>query len=45
MCPRCGEPTLSIYYEEGTDQELGALCENCKLKGTYINDKLIALAA
>jgi len=43
-CPRCGEPTLSVYYEDGADLQLGAHCETCGLKGIFVNNKLIQLA-
>jgi DNA-directed RNA polymerase subunit RPC12/RpoP len=44
LCPRCGQRTLSIYYEEGSDLQLGARCEECGLKGFFVNGKLVPLA-
>ena len=44
-CPRCGRETLNIYYGEGSDLELGARCEECGLKGVFLNGKLMPLAA
>lgn len=41
VCPRCRLQTLTIYYEEETDLELGAMCEECGFKGFYVNDKLV----
>ena len=43
-CPNCGRPTLSVYYEENTDLQLGAVCSYCGLKGFYMNGKLLQLA-
>ena len=43
-CPRCGLKTLNIYYEEGSDLQLGARCDECGLKGFFMNDKLVPLA-
>ncbi len=44
QCPRCGQKTLDIYYEEGSDLQLGARCEVCGLKGFYVSGKLVPLA-
>jgi hypothetical protein len=44
LCPRCGLKTLSIYYEEGSDLQLGAHCDECGLKGFFMNGKLVPLA-
>jgi DNA-directed RNA polymerase subunit RPC12/RpoP len=44
LCPRCGMETLDIYYEEGSDLQLGARCEECGLKGFFMNGKLVPLA-
>jgi len=44
LCPRCGLETLNVYYEEGGDTELGAICNDCGLKGFFMNDKLVQLA-
>lgn len=43
-CPRCGQKTLDVYYEEGSDLQLGARCEVCGLKGFFMNGKLVQLA-
>jgi DNA-directed RNA polymerase subunit RPC12/RpoP len=43
-CPRCGLKALSIYYEEGSDLQLGARCDECGLKGFFMNGKLVPLA-
>jgi len=43
-CPRCGMESLSIYYEEGADLQLGVGCQSCGLKGYFINGKLVQLA-
>jgi DNA-directed RNA polymerase subunit RPC12/RpoP len=43
-CPRCGQKTLDVYYEEGSDLQLGARCEECGLKGFYVSGKLVPLA-
>jgi transcription elongation factor Elf1 len=43
-CPRCGLPTLSVYYEDNGDLEIGATCDECGLKGFYVDSKLIPLA-
>ncbi len=42
-CPRCGQKTLNIYYEERSDLQLGARCEECGLKGFFMNGKLVPL--
>lgn len=42
-CPRCGLGTLNIYYDDGADAELGALCDSCGLKGFYASGKLVPL--
>jgi DNA-directed RNA polymerase subunit RPC12/RpoP len=44
LCPRCGQKTLNIYYEEGSDLQLGAHCDECGLKGFFMNGKLVPLA-
>ncbi|MGA2462531.1 MAG: hypothetical protein ABSF82_14030 [Candidatus Bathyarchaeia archaeon] len=44
LCPRCGLRTLTIYYEDGSDLQLGAHCEECGLKGFFMKDKLMPLA-
>jgi len=43
-CARCGFESLNIYYEEGSDLQLGASCEECGFKGFFVNGKLIPLA-
>ncbi len=44
LCPRCGETSLNVYYEEGSDLQLGANCDSCGLKGFFMNGRLIQLA-
>jgi len=44
VCPRCGYESLNIYYEENSDVQLGAHCEECGLKGFFINGKLVQVA-
>jgi len=44
LCPRCGQRSLDVYYEDGSDLQLGAHCEECGLKGFFMNGKLIPLA-
>jgi Zn ribbon nucleic-acid-binding protein len=44
VCPRCGSQSLNIYYEDGVDLQLGALCDSCSLKGFFMNGKLVPLA-
>ena len=44
LCPRCGQRSLDVYYEEGSDLQLGAHCEECGLKGFFMNGKLVPLA-
>jgi transcription elongation factor Elf1 len=44
QCPRCNRLSLSIYYSEGTDMKLGAVCNLCGLKGYYADGKFVALA-
>ena len=44
VCPRCGLETLNIYYEENSDVQLGASCEECGLKGFFMNGKLVPVA-
>jgi ribosomal protein L37E len=43
-CPRCGLETFNIYYDDGADLQLGALCDSCGLKGFFANGKLVPLA-
>jgi len=43
-CPRCGQESLDIYYEEGSDLQLGVRCQNCGLKGYFMNERLVQLA-
>lgn len=43
ICPRCGLQTLNIYYEDETDLQLGARCEECGLKGFFMNGKLVQI--
>jgi hypothetical protein len=40
LCPKCGQYTLSVYYEEETDLKIGAHCESCDAKGVYVNGEL-----
>lgn len=42
-CPRCGLETLNIYYDDGADLQLGAVCDSCGLRGVFTNDKLVPL--
>jgi DNA-directed RNA polymerase subunit RPC12/RpoP len=44
LCPRCGLKTLAIYYEDDTDLQLGARCEECSLTGFFMNGKLVQVA-
>ena len=44
LCPRCGLRALVIYYEDETDLQLGARCEECGLKGFFMNGKLVQVA-
>jgi DNA-directed RNA polymerase subunit RPC12/RpoP len=44
LCPRCGLETLNVYYEEGGDMELGAICSDCGLKAFFMNGTLVQLA-
>ncbi len=43
VCPRCGLQTLTIYYEDEADLQLGARCEECGLKGFFMNGKLVQI--
>jgi ribosomal protein L37E len=43
-CPRCGLETFNIYYDDGADLQLGALCDSCGLKGFFASGKLVPLA-
>jgi len=43
-CPRCGANNMSIFYEEGVDLQLAAVCGQCSLRGYFVNGKLIQLA-
>jgi len=43
-CPRCGLGTLSIYYNDDSDLQLGAVCDSCGLRGFFNNGKLVQLA-
>jgi hypothetical protein len=36
--------SLNIYYEEASDLQLGARCDECGLKGFFMNGKLVPLA-
>ncbi|HKM75055.1 MAG TPA: hypothetical protein VJZ32_01395 [Candidatus Bathyarchaeia archaeon] len=40
-CPKCGSRTLNIYYEDGCDIQLGAMCEACGLKGYFMSNSLV----
>lgn len=44
VCPRCGSASLNVYYEDFSDEQLGALCDSCSLKGFFMNGKLVPLA-
>ena len=44
LCPRCELRALAIYYEDETDFQLGARCEECGLKVFFMNGKLVQLA-
>ena len=43
-CPRCGLGTLNVYYEDGADLQIGAICDSCGLRGFFTNGKLVPLA-
>ncbi|MGA2628313.1 MAG: hypothetical protein ABSF63_14775 [Candidatus Bathyarchaeia archaeon] len=43
LCPRCGNRSLDIYSEEGADIQHGACCEECGLKGFFVNGKLVQM--
>jgi len=40
-CPKCGSRSLNIYYEDGCDIQLGAMCEACGLKGYFMSNSLV----
>jgi len=40
-CPKCGTRSLNIYYEDGCDIQLGAMCEACGLKGFFMSNALV----
>lgn len=40
-CPKCGSRSLNIYYEDGCDIQLGAMCEACGLKGFFMSNSLV----
>ena len=45
-CPRCGEPSLKVFYPDHADGELGAVCKNplgCTFKGFYVSGRLVEL--
>jgi len=45
-CPRCGSPSLKVFYPDHADGELGAVCKNplgCTFKGFYVNGRLVEL--
>jgi hypothetical protein len=44
LCPRCGLRAFAIYYEDETDLQLGARCEEFALKGFFMNWKLVQVA-
>ena len=44
ICPRCGFEALDIYYEENSDTQLGGKCEECGLKGFFMNGRLVQVA-
>jgi hypothetical protein len=44
LYPRCGLRALAIYYEDETDLQLGARCEEFALKGFFMNGKLVQVA-
>ena len=43
-CPKCGFRSLNIYYEDGCDTQLGAMCEACGLKGFFMSNALVPVA-
>jgi len=43
-CPRCGADNMSIFYEDGVDLQLAAICDQCSLRGYFVNGKLVQLA-
>ncbi|MGO9643133.1 MAG: hypothetical protein ACLPY5_00140 [Candidatus Bathyarchaeia archaeon] len=43
-CPKCGSRKLNIYYEDGCDTQLGAMCEACGLKGFFMSNSLVPVA-
>jgi len=44
-CPRCGLLSLNVYYDDDSDSAIGAKCENCGLKGFFMKEELVPLAA
>jgi transcription elongation factor Elf1 len=43
-CPRCGANALNIFYGDGADLDLCAICDECGLRGLFVNGKLVELA-
>jgi len=43
LCPRCEEYALNVYYEDESDVELGARCENCGFIGFFMRGKLVPM--
>jgi len=43
-CPRCGANNMNIFYEDGVDLQLAATCDECGIRGYFVNGKLVQLA-
>lgn len=44
ICPACHQPSLSVFYEEQADQELGRKCDACGFRGMYLGGRLVVMA-
>jgi hypothetical protein len=42
-CPNCRGLTLNIYYDDGENAPLAAMCDACAFKGYYMEGELEAL--
>jgi len=42
-CPNCGGLNLNIYYDDGENVPLAAICDACAFNGYYVKGELEAL--
>jgi hypothetical protein len=43
LCPICGSPELTVYFESGSPRKVGALCYSCGTVGFFARNNFFEL--